>query len=38
MHEFYELKKEIKEKFSDNIVSIESMIIVEWESINYFPK
>jgi Lrp/AsnC family transcriptional regulator, leucine-responsive regulatory protein len=36
--EFYNTIKELKDKFMENILDIDSMIIVGWEGINYYPK
>jgi DNA-binding Lrp family transcriptional regulator len=36
--EFYNTITELKDKFMENILDIDSMIIVGWEGINYYPK
>ncbi|MAH46625.1 hypothetical protein CMI37_12410 [Candidatus Pacearchaeota archaeon] len=36
--ELYNQLAGLKDKFIENIVDIDSMIIVSWESINYYPK
>jgi Lrp/AsnC family transcriptional regulator, leucine-responsive regulatory protein len=36
--ELYSTISELKDKFIGNIVDVDSMIIVGWEGINYFPK
>ena len=36
--ELYSLISEIKDKFLQNIINIDSMIIFGWESINYYKK
>jgi DNA-binding Lrp family transcriptional regulator len=36
--DLYSIISELKDKFINNIIDIDSMIIVGWESINYYPK
>jgi DNA-binding Lrp family transcriptional regulator len=36
--ELYKTIAELKDTFIENIIDIDSMIIVEWEGINYYPK
>lgn len=36
--ELYNVIAEIKDKFIGNVIDIDSMIIVGWEGINYYPK
>jgi len=36
--EIYNQISELKDNFIDNVVDVDSMIIVGWEGINYYPK
>jgi len=36
--ELYSILSELKDKFIENIIDLNSMIIVGWEGINYYPK
>lgn len=36
--ELYSIITEMKDRFIENIIDIDSMIIVGWDSINYYPK
>ena len=36
--EFYKFIAKLKDTFINNIIDVDSMIIVEWEGINYYPK
>lgn len=36
--EIYDQISELKDKFIDNVIDVDSMIIVGWKGINYYPK